>query len=1060
MNFNLDGDVGETSSFKMDMPDFDFSSLPRKAPKTMERPQEEPSKGDRQGKQGPFKFAFDFNELDDSDLCSSLKKSEKSSCKNADSRKEVLSDKRGPQGSKFDLAEEISTLDGSSQTVAPPEVDASVVVSGKVNSINDDCPPKSRSENLELPHGPKSPERVLTKSHEDSDQQSLSSEKEMATEPSAKPATDDLSGRLVGGVDSNGGTVFEGENHGSLQITYFNTISRGKEDVDEKMSAGDGPNSEDSPLMDSSPVSIDSPDSNNGDGCKSGSDISTQNAESAMDDLDLEENSNAFVSRKTLHNIRSIKDDRNSTLKLPLSAESSESAVDKVTLTNESKGGEFHSKVSKKLEQVGSQMCQPSLIGASESAVDKVALTNESKRGEFHSKISERLEQAGSQMCQPSLIGAKYLSSGIKRIDTMRLRPAIEQGAVTNANDAQIGSKLPETPALVDKETKAKHVISGREDINSDSVPRKAKLVGNSRLSEKEATEREPALGSGTRKGLHDLRHVEISSSQANTSSSIEKTIKPSAQTRVNPKSMLSSLESMRNSKIITVEGSKLCPDKPAKKTTKLSTLNISKNIGGSKVSSNASRKTCGNFKEPSKVVVSEQVCIHESRVESKSNSTFDDHPTSGLGTPCAIYVMELDIPSVMETDGTVEEAEAYAMDKELEDVDSMVNECQYLRVATGHLRESRDEIVEQLRRYEGTTCLCFSFPGFALLAVDSRVTGPDMLTVSKISVVNSSLQTKICRCGHLYESFLLIQDKEGKIEQQRSHNGVVRACKDFNKHQKLSGGYSCYVCTGPGEAHLVYYNVGEDGATSHGSAKLGLGLHGMGSGAPVAMSELAYKLLGRRDGDGDGVVCDDRLGHYGVKGSEGLQVSEEEAIEAACGALYLAGLKSMKTGPPYEVHVFRRGGTNYERSVLLTDVCWKQWDMTKKLVCGKRNVAVFYSKALLRDNLWKMVTTKYPFVDVRRHGHPLALLEGGYVLHVVKLGSAGSIEKTMQHAATSSVTVLPEFMVENSDDIEMRVFGLSFIETMGERKRKVMTNVYIGRAGDNLLECLRESNH
>ncbi|KAM1154348.1 hypothetical protein ACFX19_037349 [Malus domestica] len=141
-----------------------------------------------------------------------------------------------------------------------------------------------------------------------------------------------------------------------------------------------------------------------------------------------------------------------------------------------------------------------------ESAVDKVTLTNESKSGEFHSKISKRLEQVGSQMCQPSLIGAKYLSSGIKRIDTMRLRRAIEQGVVvTNANDAQIGSKLPETPALVDKETKAKHVISGRKDFNSDSVPRKAKLVGNSRLSEKEVTEREPVLGSGTRRSLHVL---------------------------------------------------------------------------------------------------------------------------------------------------------------------------------------------------------------------------------------------------------------------------------------------------------------------------------------------------------------------------------------------------------------------------------------------------------------------------------------------------------------------------------------------------------------------------
>ncbi|KAM2512815.1 hypothetical protein PS1_037044 [Malus domestica] len=75
------------------------------------------------------------------------------------------------------------------------------------------------------------------------------------------------------------------------------------------------------------------------------------------------------------------------------------------------------------------------------------------------------------------------------------------------------------------------------------------------------------------------------------------------------------------------------------------------------------------------------------------------------------------------------------------------------------------------------------------------------MLTVSKI--VNSSLQTKICRCGDLYESFLLIEGKEGKMEHKRSHNRVV---------------------------------------------------------------------------------------------------NEVEAIEAACGALYLAGLKSMKTRPPYEI--------------------------------------------------------------------------------------------------------------------------------------------------------------
>ncbi|XP_070663267.1 uncharacterized protein At4g18490-like isoform X2 [Malus domestica] len=671
MDFNLDGDFGKISSFKMDMPDLDFSSPPRKAAKTKEKSEEEHSKGNHQGKQDPFKFSFDFNDgLGDFDLDSSLTKSEKSSNKNQDSRKEFLSDRRGPQGSKIDLAEEISTLDGGSERVAPLKVDTSLVVSGKVNSISDDCPSKRRSENLKLPHGPRSPGKVMTNGIEESDQQVHLSEKDMATEPYAKPATDDLSGQLVGGVDSNGGTVFEGKNDGCLQITDLNTISSGKEDVDEKMSAGDGPNSEDLPLKDSSSVNIANTDSNNGDGCKSGSDISTQNAEpklgsdistenaeSAIDNLDLGDNSNTFISRKTLHNIKCIKDDQNSTSKLPLSAESSESAVDKATLTNETKSGEFHSKVSK------------------------------------------RFEEPGSQMCQPSLIGAKPLSSGIKRIDTMRLRPAIEG-----------------------------------EGLNSDAVPNRAKLVANPRPSDKEITERETVLGSGLRKSLHDLRHVEISSCQANPSSTIEKTIKPSTQTCVNPKFMLSSLESMRNTKIITAEGSKLFPDKPSKKKTDLSTLNISKNIGGSKVSLNATphkelkslsspeqnmevqrnvesktaqivekqmspnfslkRKTfegsdsglaflkplkrlsqspreSRNFKLPSKEVVAEQVRIHESHLESKTNSTLDDHPTSGLGSPCAINVMELDIPSAMENDGNVEKAEAYA--KELEDICNML---------------------------------------------------------------------------------------------------------------------------------------------------------------------------------------------------------------------------------------------------------------------------------------------------------------------------------------------------------------------------------------------------
>lgn len=50
----------------------------------------------------------------------------------------------------------------------------------------------------------------------------------------------------------------------------------------------------------------------------------------------------------------------------------------------------------------------------------------------------------------------------------------------------------------------------------------------------------------------------------------------PSSQS-VNPKLMLPSAEPMRNSKIITAEGNKLCPDKPAQKKTDISTWKISK---------------------------------------------------------------------------------------------------------------------------------------------------------------------------------------------------------------------------------------------------------------------------------------------------------------------------------------------------------------------------------------------------------------------------------------------------------------------------------------------------
>ncbi|XP_024005623.1 uncharacterized protein At4g18490 isoform X3 [Eutrema salsugineum] len=70
MGFDLDGDFGNLSSFKMDMPDFDFSSPAKKTTKTKES-SDDKSSGNLKQKKNPFAFSYDFDALDDFDLDSS-----------------------------------------------------------------------------------------------------------------------------------------------------------------------------------------------------------------------------------------------------------------------------------------------------------------------------------------------------------------------------------------------------------------------------------------------------------------------------------------------------------------------------------------------------------------------------------------------------------------------------------------------------------------------------------------------------------------------------------------------------------------------------------------------------------------------------------------------------------------------------------------------------------------------------------------------------------------------------------------------------------------------------
>ncbi|KAH9748961.1 hypothetical protein KPL70_005209 [Citrus sinensis] len=64
MDFNLDGDFDKLSSFKVDMPELDFSCSSKKTAKSKERTEENSSSGNCEGKKDLFSFSFDFNDED------------------------------------------------------------------------------------------------------------------------------------------------------------------------------------------------------------------------------------------------------------------------------------------------------------------------------------------------------------------------------------------------------------------------------------------------------------------------------------------------------------------------------------------------------------------------------------------------------------------------------------------------------------------------------------------------------------------------------------------------------------------------------------------------------------------------------------------------------------------------------------------------------------------------------------------------------------------------------------------------------------------------------------
>ncbi|KAJ9690626.1 hypothetical protein PVL29_013003 [Vitis rotundifolia] len=456
MDFNLNGDFGKISSFKVDMSDLDFS--PKKTGKSKERSGVDSVNRNHQGKQDNFAFSFDFNDLDTFNFEPSLTKAEKKSSKGVSADKSVCQDSRNP------LAEDISAFDDDIAMKLPVcemattlKADTLVGGLGNLDSINDNGSSETANfENQSLSNEARtSMEKKVMITAEESDKQSQPSAKTISADPYDHRRIQNIP------VDS----VSKNETHGTvseLQTKNFsldpkvNNISGGEQNVNTKMIAESRSNHECSH----------NDTERNKMGC--GDHVPAENidgTEAEKCDLDLED----ILLRKALHDTKADSENKNSTSEL--------------TFTPLSSG----------------------------HMMDKLMPLKEKATGAIRSKYFRRTEET-YQLHQASSTQTKVLSLGSKRIDGVHLIPADEE-----REDATIGGKLvgrsssqttelaKGKPVFLGSEKNVQDVNPIRDDLDADRTQsRISKLVSTSRPWVQEVTKGETVL-LGSERSVKDL---------------------------------------------------------------------------------------------------------------------------------------------------------------------------------------------------------------------------------------------------------------------------------------------------------------------------------------------------------------------------------------------------------------------------------------------------------------------------------------------------------------------------------------------------------------------------
>ncbi|XP_040935483.1 uncharacterized protein At4g18490 [Gossypium hirsutum] len=592
IDFNLDDDFGKFSSFKVDMPDLDFSSPAKKDAKAKEKSKEESNSGKQQEKKDRLAFSFNFNELDDFDFDSALNKGEKTSKKNQESKDAELDDfdfdstlNKGEKTSKKNKECKAAELDdfdfdstlniGEKTSKKNQEGKAAASESTEVSKID-----QALEDDLITERLPESRDAANSKAETSKGRVEACKSTDNPCSSKAVPAQ----GPAPEKMDTAQGSRISPETSldTNAEETYKSSPSPEREVSSELY---DQQSLQSSPL-DSRNVNNSNPETISdmqAEVCSQGRRTKTSSAseQNVKDNVIINESIQENLHRKNSFPLSETDRDgrKGAGGNIPAEIDDSLLVQDGIVLKGINTAGLSTDNIAAKkyIPNPTPKLPSVSLDRCSEPTDTEQTARKGKEAGAIRSRFFRRLEENRSQLHQPSEIGKEVSSFSGKNNGGMHLSPVYEKREDFGASEAQSVRKLVDYSKLSSQElTKRRSVLQQSENnIGSSSDIRAGfaagaiqngahKLISKSSLQDKAARKGDPVL----------LRTEKNASLQANPPNHTEKTTESSVQKSLNPKLQVPKMHSIQNS-MFHSEAHKITKKAPA-----LSCIKSTRSIG------------------------------------------------------------------------------------------------------------------------------------------------------------------------------------------------------------------------------------------------------------------------------------------------------------------------------------------------------------------------------------------------------------------------------------------------------------------------------------------------